>query len=238
MVQTHANKAHQDRAPPTWQAPPHDRLLHAEGEAALEPVPADVKTPRAGGNALGCVASMLSVLRLMYGTYTEAPPAATGAAAAGAGSRLMEGPGGRDGSSGRIVQAVRGVDHVADYRLAVQMWLPRDTNHNSRCVCTTCSWLSDAVTCLWSQLCSASSRSSRTPTMRQLFWTARLSMLDVCTLLGPVRVVQGPARPEAPRPQHGRLCRDDWVLCHILMGLQALPLVPQPSCGVQVRIGG
>jgi hypothetical protein len=77
---------------------------------------------------------MLSVLRLMYGTYTEAPPAATGAAAAGAGSRLMEGPGGGDGSSGRIVQAVRGVDHVADYRLAVQMWLPRDTNHNSRCV--------------------------------------------------------------------------------------------------------
>ncbi len=38
-------------------------LLLAEGEAALEPVPSEVKTPRAGGHALGCVASILSVLR-------------------------------------------------------------------------------------------------------------------------------------------------------------------------------
>lgn len=33
-----------------------------------------------------------------------------------------------------MVQSVPGVDHVADYRLAVQMWLPRDTNHNNRWV--------------------------------------------------------------------------------------------------------
>lgn len=114
--------------------------MSAEGEAALEPVPAEVKTPRAGGNALGCVASLLSVLRLMYGTYTEAPsvpPAVVaagapgslgGAAAAAAGSSALEGPGG----VGKVVQSAPGVDHVADYRLAVQMWLPRETNHNNR----------------------------------------------------------------------------------------------------------
>jgi hypothetical protein len=118
-------------------------------------VPADVKTPRAGGNALGCVASLLSVLRLMYGTYTEAPSAppagaaggpgtsgGSAAAAAAAGGAL---PGAGGGSGGKVVQSVPGVDHVADYRLAVQMWLPRDTNHNNRCVglaptsCTSCT---------------------------------------------------------------------------------------------------
>lgn len=117
----------------------------------MEPVPAGVKTPRAGGNALGCVASLLAVLRLMYGTYSEAPSApppptgtgqggppgtaalaaaaaaAVGGAAAGGGAAGLAGP-----SSRRVVQSVPGVDHVGDYRLAVQMWLPRDTNHNNR----------------------------------------------------------------------------------------------------------
>lgn len=114
-----------------------------EGEAAHEAVPADVKTPRAGGNALGCVSSILSVLRLMYGTYTEAPsvppaaaaagaPAAAGIAAAAAGAGLGSGVGGAEASAAKVVQSVAGVDHVGDYRLAVQMWLPRDT-HQSRC---------------------------------------------------------------------------------------------------------
>lgn len=112
-------------------------VWRAEGEAALEPVPADVKTPRAGGNALGCVASLLSVLRLMYGTYTEAPSAPPAGAAGGPGTSggLAAGgalPGAGGGSGGKVVQSVPGVDHVADYRLAVQMWLPRDTNHNNR----------------------------------------------------------------------------------------------------------
>jgi hypothetical protein len=122
-------------------------MLPAEGDAALEPVPKEIKTPRAGGNALGTVASILSVLRLMYGTYTEAPsapPAAAGAGPAGAAAAAGGSGGGSVAAAaaaavaaaavGKVVQSVPGVDHVADYRLAVQMWLPRDTNHNNRCV--------------------------------------------------------------------------------------------------------
>lgn len=109
-------------------------LCCAEGDAAMEPVPADVKTPRAGGNALGCVASLLAVLRLMYGTYTEAP-AAPAAAGAGPGPAAAGAAGGGAGGTGapvRLVQSAPGVNHVTDYRLAVQMWLPRESNHNSR----------------------------------------------------------------------------------------------------------
>lgn len=117
-------------------------MNNAEGEAAHEAVPADVKTPWAGGNALGCVSSILSVLRLMYGTYTEAPsappaaaggaPAAAGVAAAAAAGAGLGGGGAAEASTAKVVQSVAGVDHVGDYRLAVQMWLPRDT-HQGRC---------------------------------------------------------------------------------------------------------
>lgn len=107
----------------------------------MEPVPTGVKTPRAGGNALGCVSSLLAVLRLMYGTYTEAPSvppaeAGQGQPAGTAGPQAAAAAaGGLPGPSGvRVVQSVPGVDHVADYRLAVQMWLPRETNHNNRSV--------------------------------------------------------------------------------------------------------
>jgi hypothetical protein len=88
-----------------------------EGEAGAKPVPSNVKSPKAGGPALGCVSTLLTVLRLMYGNYTEA--------AAQQEQQQQE----VDPATGQPLQAKRlapAGDFVADYRLAVQMWVPRE----------------------------------------------------------------------------------------------------------------
>lgn len=106
----------------------HSRSAITEGDAGLEPVDPSVKSPKAGGAALGCVSTLLTVLRLLYGTYTEAPSAqpddqkqqvqgqlqSVGKGGAAAVSRP---PSRHVGMSG---------DCVADYRLALQKWVPRE----------------------------------------------------------------------------------------------------------------
>jgi hypothetical protein len=90
---------------------------HTEGEAGAEPVPSTVKNPKAGGPALGCVSTLLTVLRLMYGNYSEAPA-----------QQDQQQPE-VDPTTGQPLQAKRLVpagDYVPDYRLAVQMWVPRE----------------------------------------------------------------------------------------------------------------
>jgi hypothetical protein len=90
---------------------------NTEGEAGAEPVPSNVKSPKAGGPALGCVSTLLTVLRLMYGNYSEAPA-----------QQDQQQPE-VDPATGQPLQAKRlapAGDYVTDYRLAVQMWVPRE----------------------------------------------------------------------------------------------------------------
>ncbi|WIA10207.1 hypothetical protein OEZ85_010410 [Tetradesmus obliquus] len=90
-----------------------------EGEAGAQPVPSNVKSPKAGGPALGCVSSLLTVLRLMYGNYSEAPPQ----------QQQQQQQPEVDPATGQPLQAkclAPAGDYVPDYRLAVQMWVPRE----------------------------------------------------------------------------------------------------------------
>jgi hypothetical protein len=63
------------------------------------------------------VSTLLTVLRLMYGNYTEAPAQQE--------QQQQE----VDPATGQPLQVKRlapAGDYVADYRLAVQMWVPRE----------------------------------------------------------------------------------------------------------------
>eukprot|EP00775_Hariotina_reticulata_P010851 gene10851-11005_t len=119
--------------------------FNTEGEAANEPVSDKVSNPGAGGAALGCMSQLLTTLRLLYGTYSEAaplpvdqlqplpsasnsagPPAAAalrapGALTAGSASTSSE----QQPAAKQSAHVAKG-SSIADYRLAVQKWVPRD----------------------------------------------------------------------------------------------------------------
>lgn len=104
-----------------------------------------VSNPGAGGAALGCVSQLLTTLRLMYGTYSEAAPLPVDqlqplpSASSGAGhpaAAVLKAPGALAAESASIASEqqppakqsahVAKGSSVADYRLALQKWVPRD----------------------------------------------------------------------------------------------------------------
>lgn len=99
--------------------------MYAEGDAANQSVSSDITTPRAGGAALGYVSSLLTALRLLYGSYSEASSLQEEQqqlpGAAGAGIKPVPAP-----LPAAKVAQMSGGDNVPDYRLAVHMWVDRE----------------------------------------------------------------------------------------------------------------
>lgn len=87
-------------------------------------VSSDITSPRAGGAALGFVSSLLTTLRLLYGSYSETPSLQEDQQQQLAAVTGSKGAGGQ-APPVRTVE-MKGGDHVADYRLAVHMWVDRD----------------------------------------------------------------------------------------------------------------